>query len=47
MTQTKRPPKRKAKLRVGRVIDRLSEADRLLVMAQVKEFMQYVLIKRG
>lgn len=42
----KRPPKRKAKLRGGRAIDRLSESDKLLVLSQVKEFINYVKFKR-
>lgn len=44
---TKRPPKRKAKLRGGRPIDRLSPADRTLVLERVRDFLQYVKLKRG
>ena len=43
----KRPPKRGAKSKGGRAIDRLSESDRLLVLENVKAFMQYVKCKRG
>ena len=44
---SKRPPKRKAKVAGDRPINRLSEADKALVLAKVKEFLQYVNNKRG